>query len=190
MVDMMLTLMDVMSRMMRGGRNYSYYPYSPIPGSGLPMSPAYPYSSGFGLSPWSTFNPFTANNPFVESANSIPSSIVENANKSEKNSFFGTNLDQVWESLEGNMPGFSAASMNGIWQAISGDVMAIYNDHYFIWTDGNRRHLAGSIMIKGKQLIAYIPANKRYLSFQIYREDDKFAVRDQNGQIYLFKKIH
>jgi len=186
-VDMMLTMMDMMARVMRGDRlnKFSGFPYSPNPYGGLPMSPAYLYGSPFNsFSPWSKFS---SSNPFEH--NPIKDVSPDN-DENEKTSFFGTNLDKVWESMEGNIPGLNNSIMNGIWQAMSGDIIAIYKDNYFIWTDGNRRHLAGSIMIKGKQMVAYIPANKRYLRFQFYREDNKFAVRDTNGQIYLFKKIH
>jgi|GEM_PF-1701001 len=186
MVDMMLTMMDVMSRMMRGTgySNYSRYPYSPLPIAGLAMSPVNPYRSVLGG--------FSPNDPFLNNStsNSSSSSHDSDTEEEQKTSFFGTNLDKVWESMENNRPSFKTADMNGIWQAISGDVIAIYNDYYFIWTDGNRRHLAGSLMIKGKQMVAYIPASKRYLKFQFYRENNKFAVRDNGGQIYIFKKIH
>ena len=188
-VNMMLSMMDMMSRIMLGRNNGNFYPYSPAAMGALPMSPVSPYGMGSsGFSPWSGLSGYAPGNAIM----SAPSTT---ANKLTKDSFFSSEVfneaqDPALNSAQNKTEVFSMQSMNGIWQALSGDIIAIYNSYYFIWTDGNKRHLAGNLMVKGKQMLAYIPANKRYLYFQFYKEDNKFAVQDKAGQVYIFKRIH
>jgi len=188
-VNMMLTMMDMMSRFMLGSRNSNFYryPYSPATMGALPMSPVSPYGMGTtGFSPWSGLAGY-AHDPST-AVDSVASGMTKDSFFSD--SFFSDSKEKTLNASSNALENFSMEAMNGIWQATSGDIIAIYNSYYFIWTDGNRRHLAGNIAVKGKQMLAYIPANKRFLSFQFYREDDKFAVRDKKGQLYIFKKIH
>lgn len=172
-IQMMIAMMNFMDTFMNGNKYYSpgmnsfgTFPYSPIPGSGFgnfsanPMSPL--------LSGQSMFNP--------------------------QSMFNKTSTDSHDNSVEANddsKPALNAnTSMNGIWQALSGDIIAIYHSNHFIWSDGNSRNLAGRLIIRGNLLSAYIPARKVTLQFQFYREQGQFVVRDKNGKIYTFKRIH
>ncbi|MCK5697833.1 MAG: hypothetical protein KAI02_06705 [Gammaproteobacteria bacterium] len=81
-------------------------------------------------------------------------------------------------------------SINGIWQSVSGDVLAIYNNNRFLWSDGQSRNLVGYLMIKGNKMIAYVPAKQATLYFQIHKTHGKFIVRDINSRTYSFKRLH
>lgn len=195
-IQMMAAMMKAMNNVLGVGDGNSFngfnsLPYSPafapgmggIPGfsplSSLPMSPA-----GFNALPLSsanTLNPFQ--NSFQTGQNS---SQFDNTSGSQSvNNFW--NPDSTYsapvQQTENN-------SINGIWQALSGDVIAIYRNNRFLWSDGGARNLAGHLAIKGNVLIAYIPAKKVTLYFQFYKEAGQFIVRDQNSRIYTFKKIH
>jgi hypothetical protein len=80
--------------------------------------------------------------------------------------------------------------MNGIWQALSGDILAVYHNSNFMWTDGKKRHLVGTMLVKGNQLSAFMPVQNKVINFQFYREKNKFAVKDSSGQIHVFTRIH
>lgn len=193
-VEMMVTMMKIMNAMMGGSNNFSglnHLPYSPafIPGMGmgnglggfnnLPRSPA-----GFNALPLNnTANLLQDGFPAGQNANTFnnPGSMLgHNFWRPDK---YGQTYAQT--SVLGNN-----TSLNGIWQALSGDVIAIYHNNRFIWTDGNARNLAGHLVIKGNTMAAYIPANNITLKFQFYREPGQFVVRDQTSRIYTFKRIH
>ncbi|MDX2506464.1 MAG: hypothetical protein QNL62_18575 [Gammaproteobacteria bacterium] len=187
-IEMMVTMMKIMNRMMGIDNNYSALntlPYSPafVPGMGmgmgglsnLPMSPA-------GLGPL----PFNAN-----PTNLWQDSFQAGRNASNTDNNFwapddGTNLNSAPVSNRS----VNNNSLNGIWQDLSGDVIAIYNNNRFLWSDGNARNLAGQLVIKGNRMIAYIPAKKMTLKFHVYMESGQFIVRDQTSRIYTFKRIH
>jgi len=171
MIKMMSLMMEIMSRMMLGGSSNNHYPsfpVSPLSMTGLPMSPVNPMTSMYGGN--NTFNPNFNNNPWLNSA---------------ANNFAQQNTNTTNTAV---MP--INNSMNGIWQALSGDVIAIYYNSKFIWTNGKERHLAGSLVIKNDLLTAYIPSNSKVIKFTFYREGNKFAVKDSSGQIHIFTRIH
>jgi hypothetical protein len=80
--------------------------------------------------------------------------------------------------------------LNGIWQALSGDVIAIYNNNRFLWSNGDRRNISGQLAIKGNRMIAYVPAKKMTLFFQFYQQAGSFLVRDKQARVYRFKRIY
>lgn len=166
MIKMMSLMMELMTHMMLGGssnNNYPSFPVSPLAMTGLPMSPINPMASVYGSNP--NINQGTNNNPWLNiPANTLPQT-------------------QANTSIANN-------SMNGIWQALSGDIIAIYYNSKFIWTNEKERHLAGSMVIKDSQLTAYISSTKKVIQFKFYREGNKFAVKDNSGQIHIFTRIH
>ena len=168
---MMSLMMEMMGRMMLGGGSSS------TPMTGFPMSPINPMTSLYS-------NPMASNstNPWMN----VPTNAFAQQNSltpgiSSQNSAFPQSAFN--NSQKDN-------SMNGIWQALSGDVIAIYHNTNFIWTNGKERHLAGSLIIKGSQLSAYIPVKNKVINFQFYRQNNKFAVKDSNGHIHIFTRIH
>ena len=69
--------------------------------------------------------------------------------------------------------------------------MAIYFDTNFIWTDGKTRHLVGKLAVKNNsQLTIILSASQKVLNFKFYRENNQFAVKDAQGQMYIFKRIY
>jgi hypothetical protein len=179
MIKMMSVMMELMSHMMLGGssnNNYPVYPISPVSGmTAFPMSPANPLASVYGNN--TAINSAINSNPWLNAA-------------ATENSFSAKNVQQQNTNTNTNTTQSSNNTMNGIWQALSGDVIAIYYNSKFIWTNGKERHLAGSLVIKDSQLTAYISSNKKVIKFKFYREGNKFAVKDNSGQIYIFTRIH
>lgn len=189
-IEMMVAMMKAMNNMVDGNNSFNRFnslPYSPafMPGMGgipgysgfnnLPMSPA-----GFNALPLNNLNSFQ--NGFKTGQNSTQ---LNTSASQSGNNFWdpdSTHFNSV-EMLEND-------SLNGIWQSSSGDVIAIYNNNRFLWSDGGARNLAGQLAIKGNKMIAYIPAKKVTLYFQFYKEPGQFIVRDPNSRIYTFKRIH
>lgn len=189
-IAMMVAMLKSMNNIMGGGSSFNGFnslPYSPafVPGMGvpglsgfnnLPMSP-----SGFNSLPLSSaINPFQNGFRTGQSASQSDTSTNQSSNN-----FWdpdATHFDSI-KRIENN-------SLNGIWQTLSGDVIAIYNNNRFLWSDGGARNLAGQLAIKGNRMIAYIPAKKVTLYFQFYKEPGQFIVRDTNSRIYTFKRIH
>lgn len=180
-IQMMIAMMEFMDTFMGGNNKYSYpgmnswgaMPYSSFPGSnfgnfsGYPMSPL--------LEGYSALNKSHRLPENFKSSNSD-----DNDTSSEENSVDNNGFNNTANEYE----------LNGIWQALSSDVIAIYNNNRFIWTDGNNRHLAGRLILRNNVLFAYIPSRKSTLKFQFYWEPGQFVVRDSSGQIYTFKRIH
>ncbi|MFK5984941.1 MAG: hypothetical protein QM479_05905 [Pseudomonadota bacterium] len=185
MIKMISVMMELMSHMMIGGasgNNFMPFPASPSLGmAGLPMSPINPMSSFYN-------NNNTTNNPWLNiPARNLLQQNTQNQSQNQNDSVFSQNIPFSNSGINNQN---NNDSINGIWQALSGDIMAIYYNSNFIWTDGKKRHLAGSLVIKGSQLSAFIPANNKVLNFQFYRQNNKFAVKDSNGQIHIFTRIH
>ncbi len=175
---MMSLMMEMMGRMMLGGRSNNYFsslPVSPpLAMGGYPMSPAYPMTSLY-------------NNP----GNNNPDPWLNNY----ANQFTRQYLNDPYSTsgytpaTRNNRPDYYN-SMNGIWQALSGDILVIFYNTHFIWSNGNERYLSGSLIINGANLSVYIPKNNNILNFKFYRENNKFAVKDSKEQIHVFTRIH
>ena len=98
-----------------------------------------------------------------------------------------TNMDQKNFLYQNN---FLTQNLNGIWQAMSGDIMAIYNNNRFIWSDGKKRHLAGSFVITNQQMLVYINGQNQVVIFTFARQNNQFIVRDSKGTTHVFSKIY
>ena len=173
-IEMMAAMFRIMNDMVGSGSSSYYYPglgmlpYSPAMMNGMTGMNSFPMSpSGINTSPMQ--------NLWFDSLNKNTGNVSSYA---QKNNWL-TNKNQI-----------NFQDMNGIWQALTGDVLAIYHNNHFIWSDGNSRNLAGRLMIQGNQMTAYIPASKTTLKFKFYQENGQFIVQDQNSRIYTFKKIH
>lgn len=201
-IEMMVVMMKAMNHVLGGNNSFTglnSLPYSPafVPGmtngmGGLgalnqfPMSPA-----GMNSLPLNSMV-----NPLVDSFQPGQGTSNFNRNRFQKKNSGGNFWDP--DSGTGSPNSYNAnsiamiddQSLNGIWQALTGDVIAIYNDNRFLWSDGGARNIAGHLAIKGNNLIAYVPAKKITLYFQFYMEPGQFIVRDQNARIYTFKRIH
>ena len=203
-IEMMVAMMKVMNQMM-GNNNNNY-----VPGLG-----ALPYSPGMTMLPGIASGLGGFNNFPMSPTNGIPmSNFMSNGQNSGLSDNFQTGknaqnfntMNDFWNpqkstqnnSKASNFPGsnsmgynkYNPNSVNGIWQSLSGDVLAIYNNSYFMWTDGKTRKLVGRLFIKGNNLVAYFPVTKKKLFFQFYKESGQFIVRDQTSRIYTFKRLH
>jgi hypothetical protein len=180
-IEMMVTMIKIMNRIMGGSQYFpSMMPYSPafMPGVGMDngLSNMPLGSSDMNGLP---INMNTMNSPWQN--NNFQTG--QNSNSLYSNNLWGPENRQSTVSFNNN-------TLNGIWQASTGEVFAIYKNNHFLWSDGNARNLAGRLAIKGNKMIAYIPANKTRLYFQFYKEANRFIVRDQSSQIYAFRRIH
>ena len=195
-VEMMATMMRIMNDIM-GLDNDNYFPgyYN------LPYSPAYfPPAGlnsfyGYGNLPMSpdAISPGAMQTPsFPDVPNRLPDSFQtgQNATDETKGSFWDPNSKPQKHNPLTRKTSVSVASLNGIWEALSGDVIAIYKNDHFIWSDGKSRNLAGRLAIKGKILYAYIPARNVTLQFQFYLEPGQFIVQDKSSRVYTFKRLH
>jgi len=179
-IQMMIAMMNFMDTFMNGNKYYhpgmNYWgtmPYSSFPGSSFTNFANYPMSPLMnGQFPLNKTN-------FWPNGSKPESSLINDKDNNHQEDGSDNKLAQTNDN-----------NLNGIWQALSGDVIAIYNNNRFIWSDGNSRNLAGRLIIRGKMFFAYIPAKKITLQFEYYREPGQFVVRDKNGQIYTFKRIY
>ena len=196
-VEMMVTMMKVMNQILGGNNSFSgINPYSPVfmPGmvngmnglsafNNLPMAPG-----GMNSLPFNSLtNPLL--NSFQTGQNASP--FGSNTSGSSQNSASGSFWDPDAQNQNvSSIAKIDNSSLNGIWQASTGDVIAIYNNNRFLWSDGGARNIAGHLAIKGNNLIAYVPAKNTTLYFQFYMQPGQFIVRDQNARTYTFKRIH
>ncbi len=183
-IEMMVTMMKVMNQILGGNNSFTgmnALPYSTalmpgMMGSGLGGYPMLPMSSG-GM------NTLPLNNMDIPLVDSFQPG-------QDTSNFWDPNATTATKGFYQGTQRSNQGSMNGIWQALTGDVIAIYNNNKFIWSDGGNQNLAGQLSIKGNKLIAYVPSKKTTLYFQFYREPGQFIVRDQNARVYTFKRIH
>jgi hypothetical protein len=177
-IQMMIAMMDFMGMNKQyypGMNSWGKFPYSPMPGSSFGNFPMSSLANGQTMLNKSNF----MSEAFKPESSSINNSSTDS---NAKNNWVTGNDDKV--SLTSNK------NLNGIWQALSGDVIAIYHNNRFIWSDGNSRNLAGRLIIRGKLFFAYIPAKNTTLQFEFYQEPGQFVVRDKSGRIYTFKRIY
>lgn len=182
-IEMMAAMMRVMNDILAGGNSFSGM-------NALPYSPAFfPMANGMsGLNPYSQLGTF----------NKLPMSpagfnTFQNNGFSPNNTAPSSGSGNFWDldaQNEDSAITTDKSDLNGIWQSLSGDVIAIYNNNRFLWSDGMAKNLAGQLVIKGNNMIAYVPAKKITLYFQFYMEPGQFVVRDRNSRIYTFKRIH
>jgi len=186
-IEMMVSMMKVMNDMMNNNSSY-------VPGLGV-----LPYSPGMTMMPDITNGLNGFNNLPMSPANSIPmNNLMMNGQTKSFSDHFqaGQNSQNIntssdfWNPKKTSQNTYQEKSVNGIWQSLSGDVIAIYKNSYFIWTDGKNRKLAGRLLIKGNNLIAYFPDSGKKLYFQFYKEAGQFIVRDKTSRIYTFKRLH
>lgn len=193
-IEMMAAMMKAMNNVLGIGDDYNGFnslPYSPafMPGMG-----GLPYFNNFNQLPMSPsgFNSL----PMNQAMSSFQDGFKTGQNSSQFDSSGKQTVNNFWDpdathfDATETTPARQNNNINGIWQAISGDVIAIYNNNRFLWSDGGARNLAGYLAIKGNNMIAYIPAKKVTLLFQFYKEPGQFIVRDQNARVYTFKRIH
>ncbi len=194
-IEMMVTMMKVMNQVLGGSNSFTGM-------NALPYSPAFMPGMANGMNSLGVFNNFPMS---PGGSNSLPlrntvNPLLDSFQTGQNSHTFSSNRpSNFWDPNQRNSSPASTTnsvamidnnSMNGIWQAISGDVIAIYNNNRFIWSDGGAKNLAGHLAIKGNNMIAYIPSKKITLYFQFYMEPGQFVVRDQNARIYTFKRIH
>ncbi len=194
-IEMMVTMMKVMNQVLGGSNSFSGM-------NALPYSPAFMPGMTNGMNSLGVFNNFPMS---PGGSNSLPlrntvNPLLDSFQTGQNSRTFSSNSpSNFWDPNQRSNSSVSTTnsvamidnnSMNGIWQAISGDVIAIYNNNRFIWSDGGAKNLAGHLAIKGNNMIAYIPSKKITLYFQFYMEPGQFVVRDQNARIYTFKRIH
>ena len=193
-VEMMAAMIRAMNDILGGGTNY----YSSL--YGMPYSPGFMPGIGNNLYAMNHF-PMAANLPVNNITHSFSdnfptgqnnSSSNDNTPYNSKSSFWDLNSKNTASATAqtGHFPQQNSHNMNGIWQSQTGNVMAIYNNNRFIWSDGNRRNIAGRLLVRNNILYAYIPASKTTLQFQFYREANRFFVKDSNARVYIFKRIH
>lgn len=197
-VEMMVAMMKAMNHVLGGSNSFAgmnAFPYSPafIPGmangmnglgafNNLPMSPAGINS----LAAYSTVSPFL--DSFQTGQNTIPfNSDISSSHPDHSSNNFWNPDSQATGSVKQTD---NNKTLNGIWQTVSGDVIAVYNNNRFLWSDGRAKNIAGHLAFKGNNMIAYIPAKNITLYFQFYMEQNQFIVRDKNARIYTFKRIH
>jgi hypothetical protein len=196
-IEMMVSMLHAMNQVMGGGNsfsNFSNLPYSPAFSSVLfpAMGTAFPNYSRFSnlaMSPIGT-NAMPLSNALIDPRKNR----FENGANTDS---FATQEGNFWDPEEKSFisdkkvkRNYAGNTLNGIWQTLSGDVIAIYNDNHFLWSDGMARNIAGQLMIRGNTMIAYVPAKKITMKFQFYREKNQFIVRDQKLRVYTFKRIH
>jgi len=173
-IEIMATMMKAMNNVVSGHNNsfnaFNAMPYSPILNPSMGM---FPGTNNFNMLPATPSSSNAINNDFKTGENQNNKNFWDPDNNSSHSS----------NTINNN-------SINGIWQSLSGDILAIYNNNRFIWSDGQSRNLAGYLMIKGNKMIAYIPAKKATLYFQFYKEAGKFIVRDTNSRTYTFKRLY
>jgi len=186
-IQIMAAMMKAMNNIVGNNNSFSHFnslPYSPaffpsaggMPGlnsfSNLPMSPA-----GFNQFPMNNYSSALGNN-------------FKTGENQKNTNFWDINNNDSFPLQAQTAPAIVNNNINGIWQSLSGDILAIYNNNRFLWSDGKTHNLAGYLMIKDNKMIAYIPAKKATLYFQFYKEPGQFIVRDTRARIYTFKRLH
>ncbi len=185
-IEMMVAMMKVMNQVLGGSNSFAGM-------SALPYSPAFIPGMANGINGLGAFNNFPMSPgglnslPLRSAVNPLLDSFQTGRNSPP---FSSGNFWDPNSQHTNSVAVIDNNSLNGIWQALSGDVIAIYNNNRFIWSDGGAKNLAGHLAIKGNNMIAYIPSKKMTLYFQFYMEPGQFVVRDQNARIYTFKRIH
>jgi len=197
LVQMMLTMMDLMGML---NRVPAYGGYGGVPGYSPLYSATAPFAGpgmtpyGSGLSPYGSGlgYPGGFGNPWQSMGNySGPSNYTLPGPKPEQDESWGMGaqtLTNPWEPLPTATR--SNFGMNGIWQGLGGDLIAIYGNR-FLWTDQYQRSLSGQMEIRGEYLWMRISGNKAVYVFRIQQTGDGgFTAASRGGHVMRFRRLY
>lgn len=85
-------------------------------------------------------------------------------------------------------PGYEEGPIEGAWESPSGELLLIEGSRYRMYA-GESRHLDGQVRIEGDRLFLSNPEHRSAQRFEFYRRDDGLLLRDEGGQLYIYRRV-
>jgi len=80
------------------------------------------------------------------------------------------------------------SAFNGLWVARNGEMLGI-KDQRFLWDDGNRRYLSGTLRFKNGVMVASIKGLNRRIAYRYTLRNNELITKDQNGVVRVFRRV-
>lgn len=83
---------------------------------------------------------------------------------------------------------WSGSSLEGVWEGASGGLLIVQGAFYRLYAPGGG-YVDGRIEISGQQLRMWSPEAGFDLGFEYAQDQGRMALRDQGGQLYLYRRL-
>lgn len=93
-----------------------------------------------------------------------------------------------WGSMSPWWGGYEPSPLQGAWESPTGELLLIEGSGYRMYA-GESRHLDGQLRIEGDRLLLSNPEQRSAQRFEFITQDGRLVLRDENGQIYLYRRI-
>ncbi|MFZ0788896.1 MAG: hypothetical protein WAM94_04655 [Chromatiaceae bacterium] len=101
----------------------------------------------------------------------------------------GTMMDQFSQTVPGmgQMP-WSGSALDGVWEVAGGGLLIVQGGNYRLYApDGG--YVDGALQISGDRLQMANTRAGLVLQFDYALDQGRLAMRDQNGQVYLYRRL-
>lgn len=99
----------------------------------------------------------------------------------------GALADSAWRAMQGSgMPG--GVSLEGIWEDNQGGLLIVQGRFYRLYS-ACRGSLDGEIRVQADRLELSNPAEHFTQIFEFALDQGRLALRDQNGRLYLYRRL-
>lgn len=93
-----------------------------------------------------------------------------------------------WGSVSPWWDGSEQSPLEGAWESPTGELLLIEGPRYRMYA-GESRHLDGQLRIEGDRLLLSNPEQRSAQRFEFITQEGRLMLRDDNGQIYLYRRI-
>lgn len=173
MADAMARMMDAMG-FLNPPANPAVTP-PPVPYSGVPGGVSIPGLSSMTGMPGTSSWPAPGGDPsgFMNKGGEVMKQMTE-----------GLKLPGV---AAGGFP-LSGSRLDGIWEGRNGELLIVQGNHFRIYP-GFSGYVDGYIQLSGERLALYNPENTFISPFEFAESDGRLALRDQNGDLFLYRRL-
>ena len=82
---------------------------------------------------------------------------------------------------------FTGASLDGIWQGRSGEILVIWANRFRIYADASR-FTEGDLRVQGNQLWLHNPRSNTSQRYEYAAHEGRLVLRDARGQLLLYRR--
>lgn len=96
-------------------------------------------------------------------------------------------MQQMMPQMQG-MPGFSATTLDGIWEGRDGGLLIIRGQRFRLQS-ARGGHLDGLIQQRGDRVALYEPSSDTVRPYEFVEQQGRLILRDPAGKLYLYRRL-
>jgi hypothetical protein len=78
--------------------------------------------------------------------------------------------------------------LEGIWEGRGGELLIVQGNRFRIYA-GSAAHVDGYIMVRANRVALYNPVDSNTQLYEYAQSQDRLALRDASGQLYLYRRL-